>query len=93
MNIDGIDPSQIEALKTSFLEPQTREPIQPPKAEDVQAETLKVEQLALQARELPENRPDVVERGRELLNDPNYPSAEVMDQVAEILMGVAEERF
>ncbi|MEQ9823939.1 MAG: hypothetical protein ABQ298_06110 [Puniceicoccaceae bacterium] len=93
MNIDGIDPSQIDSLRTPFLDTQSQAPVQPPKPEEVKADTEKVAQLAQQARELPENRPDVVERGRELLADPNYPSAEVEDQVARILLGLEEEAF
>ena len=93
MNIDGIDPSLIESLKTPFLSGQTAEPVQAPKPEEVKAETEKIQQLAEKVQELPDNRPDVVERGKELLSDPNYPSPDVEDQVAKILLGVAEESY
>ncbi|MCG8525766.1 MAG: hypothetical protein MI748_05275 [Opitutales bacterium] len=93
MNIDGIDASQVEGLKTPFLESSSQAPIQEQPPEEKQAETAKIEQLAQQAQELPDNRPDVVARGRELLADPNYPSPQVEDQVAKILLGVEEEAF
>lgn len=93
MNIDGIDPSQIDGLRTPFLETQAQAPIQAPKPEEAKAETEKVAQLAEQARDLPENRPDMVERGKELLADPNYPSPQVEEQVARILLGLDEEAF
>lgn len=93
MNIDGIDSSQIESIRTPFLESQTTETAQVQKAEEKNVETEKIQQLAQQAQELPENRPDVVARGRELLADPNYPSADIEGQVAEILLGETEETF
>ena len=93
MNIDGIDPSQIESLKTPFLESQAQAPVQAPKPEEVKAETEKLAQLTQQVQELPDNRPDVVARGKELLADPNYPSADVEEQVAKILLGVEEENY
>ncbi len=93
MNIDGIDASQVEGLKKPFLESSSQAPIQEQPPEEKQAETAKIEQLAQQAQELPDNRPDVVARGRELLADPNYPSPQVEDQVAKILLGVEEEAF
>ena len=94
MNIDGIDPSLIESLKTPFLSGQTAEqPIQEPKPEEVKAETEKIQELAKQAQELPDNRPDVVARGQELLNDPNYPSPDVEDKVARILLGFDQENY
>lgn len=93
MNIDGIDSSQIEGIKPPFLESKPNETVQAPTAEEVKIETAKLEELAQQAQELPENRPDVVERGKQLFNDPNYPSGEVEDEVAKILLGVAEETY
>ena len=93
MNIDGIDPSLIESLKTPFLSGQTAESVQAPKPEEVKAETEKIQQLAQKVQELPDNRPDVVARGQELLNDPNYPSPDVEDKVAKILLGVEEENY
>jgi hypothetical protein len=93
MNIDGIDPSQIEGLKTPFLESQPTEPVQAQKKEEVKSETEKIQQLAQRAQDLPDNRPEVVARGKELLNDPNYPSPDVEDKVAKILLGVEEEIY
>ncbi len=93
MNIDGIDPSQIESLRTPFLENQAQGPVQEKKPEEVKAETEKLAQLTQQVQELPENRPEVVARGQELLADPNYPSADVEEQVAAILLGAAEESY
>jgi 2,4-dienoyl-CoA reductase-like NADH-dependent reductase (Old Yellow Enzyme family) len=93
MNIDGIDPSQIEGLRAPFLEKAPTQAIREAKPEEVKVETEKLQQLAQQARELPENRPDVVARGRELLADPNYPSADVEEGIAKILLGLQEEAY
>lgn len=93
MNIDGIDPSAVESLKTPFLESQAQGPIQGTKPEERKEETEKVAQLAQQAQDLPDNRPDMIERGRELLADPNYPSSDTEEQVARILLGLDEEAF
>jgi hypothetical protein len=93
MNIDGIDPSQIESLRTPFLERPVQEPIREARPEEVKAETAKVELLAQQARELPENRPEVIARGRELFSNPSYPSADVEEGVARILLGLQEEAY
>jgi len=93
MNIDGIDPSQIESLRTPFLENQSQAPVQAQKPEEQKVETEKLAQLTQQVQNLPENRPDVVARGKELLADPNYPSADVEEQVAKILLGVQQENY
>ena len=95
MNIDGIDPSQIEGLKSPMLDSQANAPVQEQQAQAANAntETAKLQQLAQKVEEMPDNRPEVVERGKELLNDPNYPSPDIEDQVARILLGVQEENF
>ena len=33
----------------------------------------------------PEVRPDVVAKGKELLNDPNWPSSEIVDSIAKLI--------
>jgi 2,4-dienoyl-CoA reductase-like NADH-dependent reductase (Old Yellow Enzyme family) len=94
MEIDGIDPSQIESLQQRpFLEPREQEVIQPRENATDAIDTAAIEELAQQAQELPENRPEVVSRGRELLADPSYPSADIEEQVAEILLGIEEEAY
>jgi hypothetical protein len=37
-------------------------------------------------RNQPEIRPEVVARGKELLNDPNYPSKEIVDSIAKLIV-------
>ncbi len=40
---------------------------------------------------IPEIRPEVVERGRRLLADPNYPSAKVVDAIARLITPLPED--
>lgn len=35
---------------------------------------------------IPEIRPEVVERGRQLLNDPNYPGPEISHKIASLIV-------
>lgn len=93
MNIDGIDPSQISGLQSPVSDVKSTPPIKPQTEDSAKVETETLENLVQNVKDLPENRPDVVARGKELLNDPNYPSAEVEDQVAKILLGLEEEAF
>lgn len=41
--------------------------------------------------EMPEIRPEVVERGRKLLADPNYPTAEITRKIAALITPLPEE--
>ncbi len=93
MNIDGIDPSQITGLQSPISDAKSTPPIKPQTEDSAKVETETLEKLVQNVKDLPENRPDVVARGKELLNDPNYPSANVEDQVAKILLGLEEEAF
>jgi hypothetical protein len=40
---------------------------------------------------MPEVRPEMVERGRALLADPNYPSPQIMRQIASLITPLPEE--
>jgi hypothetical protein len=40
---------------------------------------------------IPEVRPDVVERGRQLLADPNYPSFEIATEIARRISPLSED--
>ncbi len=40
---------------------------------------------------LPEVRPEVVERGRQLLADPNYPGADVVQKIASLITPLSED--
>ena len=52
----------------------------------------KVDLRSLEAlRSEPEVRPDVVAKGKELLNDPNYPSQEIVDSIAKLIVPFADE--
>jgi len=52
----------------------------------------KVELSKLDAlRSTPEIRPEVVARGKELLNDPNYPSKEIVDSIAKLIVPFDDE--
>jgi hypothetical protein len=43
-------------------------------------------------RNQPEIRPEVVARGKELLNDPNYPSKEIVDSIAKLIVPFDDEQ-
>lgn len=52
----------------------------------------KLQLSALDAlRAQPEVRPDVVARGKELLNDPNFPSKEMMHDMAKLIVPFADD--
>lgn len=52
----------------------------------------KVELSKLDAlRSAPEVRPEVVARGKELLDDPNYPSKEIVDSIAKLIVPFDDE--
>lgn len=52
----------------------------------------KVDLSSLEAlRSEPEVRPDVVAKGKELLNDPNYPSQEIVDSIAKLIVPFADD--
>jgi hypothetical protein len=52
----------------------------------------KVEFSKLDAlRNEPEIRPEVVARGKELLNDPNFPSKEIVDSIAKLIVPFADD--
>lgn len=42
-------------------------------------------------REQPEIRPEVVAKGKELLNDPNYPSQEIVESIAKLIVPFDDE--
>ena len=41
--------------------------------------------------QIPEIRPEVVERGRQLAADPNYPSQEVVRKIAQLITPFSED--
>ncbi len=52
----------------------------------------KVDLIKLDAlRAEPEIRPEVVARGKELLNDPNFPSQEIVDSIAKLIVPFADD--
>ncbi|MDQ8180433.1 hypothetical protein [Pelagicoccus sp. SDUM812005] len=42
-------------------------------------------------RSQPEVRPEVVAKGKELLNDPNFPSKEMMQDIAKLIVPFADD--
>jgi len=42
-------------------------------------------------RATPEIRPEVVAKGKELLNDPNFPSKEMVNEIAKLIVPFADE--
>lgn len=42
-------------------------------------------------RSQPEVRPEVVAKGKELLNDPNFPSTEMMQDIAKLIVPFADD--
>lgn len=52
----------------------------------------KLQLSALDAlRQSPEVRPEVVAKGKELLNDPNFPSKEMIDDLAKLIVPFADD--
>lgn len=55
------------------------------------ASSEKVEFSKLDAlRKEPEIRPEMVAKGKELLNDPNFPSKEIVDSIAKLIVPFAD---
>ena len=42
-------------------------------------------------REQPEIRPEVVAKGKELLDNPNYPSQEIVESIAKLIVPFEDE--
>ncbi|MDQ8201538.1 hypothetical protein [Pelagicoccus sp. SDUM812003] len=42
-------------------------------------------------RQIPEVRPEMVAKGKELLNDPNFPSKEMMNDLAKLIVPFADD--
>lgn len=42
-------------------------------------------------RELPDVRPEMVAKGKELLNDPDFPSKEMVDSIAKLIVPFDDE--
>lgn len=42
-------------------------------------------------RATPEIRPDVVAKGKELLNDPDFPSKEMVNEIAKLIVPFADD--
>jgi hypothetical protein len=42
-------------------------------------------------RKEPEIRPEMVAKGKELLNDPNFPSKEIVDSIAKLIVPFAND--
>lgn len=42
-------------------------------------------------RNEPEVRPEAVAKGKELLNDPNFPSKEIVDSIAKLIVPFADD--
>jgi len=49
------------------------------------------QELVKKLADLPEIRPEAVERGKQLVADPEFPSAAVVDRVAELLAELSED--
>lgn len=62
-----------------------------PEAKPVEAsDTLELKTLE-RFRAEPEVRPEVVAKGKELLNDPNYPSQEIVNEIAKLITPFADD--
>lgn len=66
-----------------------------PAAEQSAAAASSSDKLQLNAldklRSEPEVRPEVVAKGKELLNDPNFPSKEMMTEMAKLIVPFADD--
>ena len=78
------------ANETKKKTPQT--PIEPKVQDNKGSVEDKVDLGKLDAlREKSEIRPEVVAKGKELLNDPNYPSQEIVESIAKLIVPFDDE--
>ena len=86
MNIDPIKrqpPSGIEGVSRRGVPTQSKQDAL--SSGDAVLDNISQQKLLDQVRDMPEVRSDIVEIGRKLAQDPNYPPDEIIDKIANLL--------
>ena len=91
MNIDPLSNSNYiqQARVNGRSKPQNDVVTQDQDGDSVSTETS--ENVRSTLASMPEVRPDVVARGRQLAADPNYPSQDVVNKIAKLITPLSEE--
>lgn len=90
MNIDPLDNSGYVQQPRANAQSAARQPAAPQQESDrLSAELSEKVRESLSSQ--PDIRPEVVERGRQLAADPNYPSPEIVRKIASLITPLSEE--
>ena len=93
MNIDPLS-TNAQAYSLSPAAQSQNAAAQPKPATPEDAETLSAEmtdKVRASLAAMPEIRPEVVERGRQLLSDPNWPTPEIINSIAGMITPFSAE--
>jgi hypothetical protein len=93
MNIDPLGTSnQLYRAQAGNREnEQLQQPAQNRKDDSDRVSTELSSKVRASLASMAEIRPEVVERGRQLLADPNYPSASIVRKIAELITPLPED--
>jgi hypothetical protein len=86
MNIQPVKPEDVASLSKGRTKPAASPPPQPGRPTEDSVRTEEKQKLMEAMRNQPETRPEEVERGRSLAADPEYPSRDVLAEVARKLL-------
>jgi|GEM_PF-4999399 len=87
MTINPID--NIQSVLQTNVNAKSKDAKQPLLKEEALEKTtdvLKQQELVAKLKELDEIRPDVVQEGKKLVNDPSFPNSGELDQLAKALL-------
>lgn len=90
MNIDPLDNSGFIQPTRANARSAARQPAAPQQESDRLSAELS-EKVRQTLSSMPEIRPEVVERGRQLAADPSYPSPEIVQKIASLITPLSEE--
>ena len=91
MNIDPLSGQSSEGIgkiTRRYGKPSTSDKAGAGSPDDSELDLISRQNLLDQVRDLPEVRSDVVQMGRNLASDPNYPSDEAVEKLATLMAGM-----
>ena len=94
MNIDPLKTSSNQAYSLNSVGQNQNVASQPTPAAQDESDRLSADmtdKVRASLAAMPEIRPDVVERGRQLLSDPNYPSPDIINSIAGMITPFSAE--
>lgn len=87
MNIEPIDNVQpVLQSQVSLKQKDDKQPLPKDEALEKTTDVSRQQELVAKLKELDEVRPEVVQAGKRLANDPSFPKSEELDQLAKALL-------